>query len=144
MNEYRCFIDTNIFLRVLTQDEEKTFKDCTQFLARVREGKIRAITSPIVLAEVLWVLLRFYHFPKVKAIQGLRSILQLKHLEITNDSQLFLAVELYERYPVKFIDALIVSTPLVSAREVIVVSYDKDFDKLGVLRKEPKEIVKNL
>lgn len=40
----RYFIDTNIFLRVLKEDN-KTFKDCFDFLDMIRDGKIKAFTS---------------------------------------------------------------------------------------------------
>ena len=144
MKEYNCFIDANIFLRTLLRDEEKTFKDCLRFLFAVKKGKIRGFTSNLVLAEIAWTLLKFYKFPKEKIIKGLFSILKLKNLKITDEFDSFLALEIYKRFPIKFIDALIASNPKIYQKEVTVVSYDKDFDRIGVIRKEPKEILKNV
>ena len=41
----------------------------------------------------------------------------------------------------KFIDALIASHKSIQEEAAVIVSYDKDFDKLGILRKEPKDII---
>ena len=140
MKDSKYFVDTNIFLRVLVRDEEKSFHECAQFLQKIRSGRICGTTSTVVLAEIVWTLLHFYHFSKPRAIEGLRSILQLKNLTIEDNTQLTLAVELYENQSIKFVDALIASHPLIQNKQIIVISYDRDFDKLGVARKEPGQV----
>ena len=137
----KYFIDTNIFLRLLVKDEEKTFNDCFKLLEHVREGKIKAFTSSIVLAEVCWTLLSYYQFPKEKTIKALKSILALKNLKISDNFEPQSAVELYAGKSVKFIDSLIVSLVKSKKEEITVVSFDKDFDKLNVRRVEPGEVV---
>ncbi len=141
MKEYSYFIDSNIFLRTLLRDEEETFKECLLVFKKIREGKINAFTSNLVFAEINWTLLRFYKFPREKVIQGLESILKLKNLKIMDRFNPNLAIEIYEKFPVKFIDALIASNPAIFQKEAIVVSYDKDFDKLKIIRVEPKKII---
>ncbi len=136
------FADTNIFLRVLLRDEERTFSDCLKFLNKIKEGEINAFTSNLVLAEINWILLRIYKLPKNEIIDGLVSILGLKNLKIRDKFEPRLAIEIYNNFPVKFIDALIASNPQIFQKKVIVVSYDRDFDKIGIKRKEPKEIIK--
>lgn len=137
------FVDTNIFLRVLIKEDEKTFEECFRFLKMIKEGKIRAFTSSLVLAEVNWVLGGFYKFPKTKVVNALKSILNLKGLKIVDKYNSRLAVSVYEKFSVKFIDALFVSNFLDYKKEIntIIVSYDKDFDKIGVKRKEPSEFL---
>ena len=133
------FIDTNIFLRALVKENEKTFKECYQFLKLVEERRLRALTSSLVLAEIEWVLGSFYKFEKTKVVQALGSVLSLKGLQIIDAINPRLALEIFREKNVKFIDALIASDPRIFKKEVIVVSYDRDFDKIGVLRKKPKE-----
>ena len=53
-------------------------------------------------------------------------------------------MQIYEQNNIKLTDAFIASHPKIQSKEMIVVSYDKDFDKLSVIRKEPGEIVKDL
>jgi predicted nucleic acid-binding protein len=142
MKEYNCFIDSNIFLRTLLRDEEKTFRDCVGFLNEVKKGKIKAFTSNLILAEINWTLLRFYKFPKEEIIKGLYSILKLKNLKFIDKFDSNLTIEIYKKFSIKFIDALIASNPQIYQKKAIVVSYDRDFDKIGIIRKEPKDLIK--
>lgn len=123
------------------KDEERTFADCLKFLRKIKENEINAFTSNLILAEISWTLIRIYKFPREKIIVGLNSILKLKKLKIIDRFNPNLATEIYKRFPVKFIDALIASNPAIFQKKVIIVSYDKDFDKIGVKRIEPKRIV---
>ncbi|MEK9135265.1 MAG: type II toxin-antitoxin system VapC family toxin [Patescibacteria group bacterium] len=143
MKEYNYFVDTNIFLRVLLKDEERTFEDCRQFLKKIKNGDIKAVTSNLVLAEINWTLLKFYKFTKEDAVKSLDSIARLSHLKFIDDFDSILAVKFYKDYQIKFIDALISSIPGISDGKVKIVSYDRDFDKLGDWRIEPKEVIKN-
>ena len=52
-----------------------------------------------------------------------------------------MAIELFEMYSVKFIDCLLASSKLVQKGDAVILSYDRDFDKLGVRRVEPKDIL---
>jgi predicted nucleic-acid-binding protein len=134
------FIDSDIFLRVLIK--EKKFEECYKILDLVRKNKIKAITSSLVLAEIDWVLEGFYKFEKMEVIEGLKSILKLRGLKIFDKINPSLAIELYQSYNIKFIDALIASNPKIFKKEIAIISYDKDFDKIGVIRKEPKDLIK--
>jgi len=138
--EDNYFVDSNIFLRVLLRDEERSFNDCLKFLNKIKKGEINALTSNLVLAEINWILLRIYKLQKSEIIEGLVSILSLKNLKIRDKFQPQFAIKIYNNFPVKFIDALIASNPKIYKKEAVVVSYDKDFDKIGVKRKEPKDL----
>jgi len=134
------FIDTNIFLRILVKEDKKTFKECYHFLKSVDAKKIKAITSSLVLAEIDWVLESFYKFKKAEVIKCLKSILKLKGLKMIDNIDISSAVEFYRKYNVKFIDALIASNPEIYRGNIILISYDKDFDKIeGLVRKTPEK-----
>ncbi len=137
------FIDTNIFLRILVKEDKKTFKECFEFVKKVREGKIKAFTSSLVLIEVGWVLGKTYKFSKKQVTDALKGILNLKELKIVDKYHPYLAVSIYEKFNVKFVDAFIASSFLVDKKKLgsVIVSYDRDFDKIGVKRKEPKDFL---
>ena len=143
MKEYSYFIDTNIFLRTLINDNERLFNECVGFLELVKNGKIKAQTSCLVLSEVSWTLSSFYHSGKEKVVESLYSIVNLKNLQFNERFNSNFGVQIYEQNNIKLTDAFIASNPKIQSKEMIVVSYDKDFDKLDVIRKEPGEIVKN-
>lgn len=92
------------------------------------------------MVEIDWVLESFYQFEKGKAVKSLESILKLKGLKFIDRPNPSLALELYRKYNIKFIDALIASYPPIFKKEAILISYDGDFDKMGIIRKEPGEI----
>lgn len=66
-------------------------------------------------------------------------IIDLNHLKFIDHYDYLSAVSLFEKTNVKFFDALISSISEIMEQRWIVISYDKDFDKLGVKRKEPGE-----
>lgn len=140
MKGLSCFIDTNIFLRVVVKDDRRKVADCETLIRSIIEGKIKAITSSLVLAELVWTCLSFYKISKFEVIKILRGVLSIKNLKIEDKFEPLSAIEYYTKYGVKFIDCLIASNPKAGSRKMKVISYDKDFDKLGVIRIEPDQI----
>lgn len=136
----KYFIDSNIFLRILIGDEKNQLTECISFLTLVKENKIDAYTSSLVLAEIVWTLTSYYQFPKEKVVRVVRSILNLRGIKIIDNYDHLWATDKYKKTSAKFIDCLIASISEVKSRNMTVVSYDKDFDKLPILRKEPKQI----
>jgi len=132
-------IDTNIFLRTLIKDDDKVFSDCISLLELVKKNKINVVVPGVVFAEVIWVLSSFYKFPKSKAIQAVKSIQKLSGIKIIDSYEYNQAFSFYEENNVKYIDCLIAS--LVKDKSYVVISYDKDFDKLKIKRQQPEEFL---
>ena len=107
----------------------------------MKENKISAVTNTVVLSEIAWTLSSFYGIPKIQVINSLRGLLQVRGLKIIDNYNHMLALDLYEKHIMKYIDALIMSNEAFSLKELTIVSFDRDFDKLKVVRKEPKEIL---
>lgn len=136
------FLDSNIFLRIFTKDNEKMASSCIMFLEYVASSNlIKVYTSNIVLSEIVWTLGSFYKYPKSEIVNVIKSIINLTNVEIVDNFDTLLASEIYETKAVKFIDSLIASINGVYTRNWTVVSYDKDFDKLGVKRLEPSGLI---
>ena len=135
------FLDSNIFLRFLIGDNQKMLGECLSLIEDIKGGKINAYTSNVVLSEVVWTLRSFYKFPRSRVINAIKGIVGTPGLKICDGYMILAALEIYENSSVKFIDSLIASIHEVYNRKWIVVSYDKDFDKLGVIRKEPSQII---
>ncbi|OGG00592.1 hypothetical protein A3D78_02325 [Candidatus Gottesmanbacteria bacterium RIFCSPHIGHO2_02_FULL_39_14] len=134
------FIDSNVFLRLLIIDNKKQYNDCFSFIEAIKQNKFDAITNTLVLAEIVWTLLSFYKIPKEKVIEGIKGIVQLRGLKIIDSYNQLLALKLYEIYSIKYIDSLIASSEGISNKKICIVSYDTDFDKLRLLRKEPGQV----
>lgn len=140
MNRY--FIDANIFLRVLVKIkvDKKTFDECILFLNAVKTNKVQAVTSSVILAEVAWTLRSFYALSRTQIAEALDSIINFRGLQISDNYNHKKAISIYKQKNIKYIDALISSIEEVDKKEWVIVSYDRDFDKLRVIRKEPGEI----
>ena len=134
------FIDSNIFLRVMIKENPRSFNDCYSFLQAVKQNKIDAITNSLVLAEINWTLSSFYKISKQEIIERIKGILQLRGLKIIDSFDHLLGLKLYENHSIKYIDSLIASNKDIFAKKICIISYDADFDKLKLLRKEPHEV----
>ncbi|MBI2600337.1 PIN domain-containing protein [Candidatus Daviesbacteria bacterium] len=137
----KYFIDTDIFLRTLVKEDEKIFEDCCQTLAAIKLNKIKGVTSNLVLAEIAWTLSAYYGFSKTDVVKALRSIINLRGLRLIDSFNPVLALSLYEDYNIKYIDAVLASIRPLYEKEWTIISYDKDFDKLNMKRKEPAEVL---
>ncbi|OGK35629.1 hypothetical protein A3A93_05215 [Candidatus Roizmanbacteria bacterium RIFCSPLOWO2_01_FULL_38_12] len=140
----RYFIDTNIFLRVLIKEDEKSFQECILLLKTIKENKLKAVTSSVVLAEIVWTLLSFYTFPKNRTAEAVESIINLRGLQVLDNYNHRLAIKTFAQSKIKYIDALISSIKEILEKKWIIISYDRDFDKLNVIRKEPHDVYRNI
>ncbi len=134
------FIDSNIFLRVLIKEDSKSFQECLRILKLVRENQISAATSTLVLAEIGWTLKSFYKTPKNKITEMIESIVNLRGLKIVDQFDPNLALEFFRRFNIKLIDAFIASLKPIAEKKWVIVSYDKDFQKLPILATLPSSI----
>ncbi len=134
------FIDTNIFLRVLIKEDEAQYSHCYSVLKTIKENEMKAQTSTLVLAEIVWTLNSYYKFSKKDTVVAVKSILYLRGLDIEDHYNYPKALELYEKYSIKFIDALIASHPEILEKKITIVSYDQDYKKLPVLFLTPEKL----
>ena len=136
----KYYLDTNVFLRFLVADDAKVYESCRELFGLIDSSCIKAVTSPLVFAEIVWVLGSFYKFPREKITETLRIAAQSGIL-FDNRCNVAAAVEAYGSHTVKFVDALIASHPLIRSGKLPVISYDADFDKLHVKRLEPRDVI---
>ena len=132
------FVDTNIFIRVLIGDcEAEIFSACRGILEKIRSKEYAGYTSHLVLAEINWTLRRYYSFSRDETAEAMSGVLNLKNLKMLDNFNAGYALELYKRHSAKFIDCMISSISEIRTGKMRVVSYDRDFDKLGAKRLEP-------
>ncbi|MCL5961321.1 MAG: PIN domain-containing protein [Chloroflexi bacterium] len=131
------FLDTNIVLRHLLRDNEGKATRSKELLARLEQGEVKARTSDIVVAEVVFVLERTYRVPKEEIREHLLPIILFPGL-VLPQKRLYLRVfELYVEKNVSFADAY--NAALMEKLKITdVASYDFHFDRIeGIRRFEP-------
>jgi len=136
----RYFVDTNVFIDIVMKRDEKRFRQCSRFFQKVKLNKIKAVTGNVVLAELIWTLKSFYGIGKEEIARRIKSIIKLRGIKLVDNYDSLRAIDLYQSKSIKYIDALIASIKPIQEKKWTVVSFDKDFDRIGVNRKEPGKI----
>jgi predicted nucleic acid-binding protein len=120
----RVFVDTNVFLRFLTNDDPAKAKRAESLFREAVRGRVRLVTSLLVMAEIVWTLESFYRVEKSGIASSIRKILNTPNLDCPEGLLLLEALDLYVEQNIDFIDAY----HAVHAREqglTRVVSYDR-------------------
>ncbi|HKZ43386.1 MAG TPA: type II toxin-antitoxin system VapC family toxin [Candidatus Hodarchaeales archaeon] len=138
MRAAKIFLETSFFIRFFSRDHEAKYQECRSLLREVGLGKLFPYLSNVVVMEILFILTRFYRFPEKKTLDAIKKILRLRNLTLIEKTDTPTALRMLSRYKVKYGDCLIASQ---IPKGVTLVSYDKDFGKLGVVRKEPSELL---
>lgn len=134
----KVFLDTNIFLRYLTNDDPGKADRVEQLLKRAETGKLSLVTTELVIAEIVWVLESYYELSKEQIVEQIRAILGTEGLEIINGDLVSQALEYYLADNIDFIDGYIAALMQKKGIKEIY-SYDKKhLTRLKqIQRKEP-------
>lgn len=99
------FVDTNVFLRFLTNDDPIKAKRAERVFRDAVSGKISLCTSLLVIAEIIWTLESYYELEKVEIASKIERILNTPNLECAEGLNVLLALDLYVQENIDFIDA---------------------------------------
>jgi predicted nucleic acid-binding protein len=78
------FLDTNIFIRYLTNDDPVKAERVDKLLEQAAKGERRLVTTELVIAEVVWVLESFYNLNNTAIAPMIKAILATSGLEVIN------------------------------------------------------------
>jgi predicted nucleic-acid-binding protein len=133
------FIDTDVIIRLLTQDDLKKQGEAATLFEAVRAGELKVAAPDTVIADAVYVLSspRLYKLPRSEVQELLSPLVRLPDFKIENRGAVLRALELYASTKVDFGDALIVAS-MEQAGSQIVYSYDTHFDRiLSITRRSP-------
>lgn len=133
------FVDTNIFLRHLTNDDPVKARKCLELFQKAKSNQTQLTTSESVIAEVVYLLSskKVYNLNRQEIVARLRPLLSLPGLKVIHKNVCLRALEIYTAYSIDFEDAL--SKAHMERQKINnIYSYDTDFDKIsGLTRLEP-------
>jgi predicted nucleic acid-binding protein len=124
------WLDANVLLRYLTDDPPLMAEQAAALLARAERGEVLLRVSPLVVAEVVWVMLSFYRHPKAQVAEVLISLLRADGLRADDGRQVIGALEAMAALNVDFVDAYLAE--VARARGEAVCSFEQDFARLDV------------
>jgi len=131
-----ALLDTNVLLRFLTSDKSKKYKRLYEFFESLERGGMRVELKLIVLFQVIFVLKSFYNVPKGDIASGIQNILKYKGISIKEKKIVQRTLELWSKKNVEIVDCYLIAC-LEKDSQNLLYSYDRDFDKFEVNRKEP-------
>ena len=135
------FLDTNVFLRFLTRDDEAKAEACYQLFQRAQRGEEELFTCEAIITEVVYVLSSPrapYRLSRSEIRSRLIPLLTLQGLKIPQSNVYLRALDLYTSHSsLDFEDAIAVAH-MEQQGITTIVSYDRDFDLVaGLEREEP-------
>lgn len=101
----RVFVDTNVFLRFLTNDDPAKARRAERLFHDATSGRVLLTTSVLVIAEIVWTLESFYELGKTEIAEKVEKILVTPNLECEESARVLLALDMYVDQNVDFIDA---------------------------------------
>ncbi|HEY5998157.1 MAG TPA: type II toxin-antitoxin system VapC family toxin [bacterium] len=134
----KAFLDTNILIRYLTNDDPAKAERVSRLLEEAAAGRLVLVTAEIVVAEMVWVLESSYGLGTAEIAPLVRGILATPGLEVVNGDLVTRALELYEGCNVDFVDGYIAA--LMEKRRIgDLYSFDKKHASRfrSVRRREP-------
>ncbi len=99
------FVDTNVFLRFLTNDDPAKARRAELLFRDAVRGKKTLITSLLVIAEIIWTLESFYNLDKPDIASKVEKILNTPNLDCPEASVILPALDLYVHRNIDFVDA---------------------------------------
>ena len=129
-------LDNNVLIRFLTHDKETKYKKLYSFFESLELGEMRIELKLIVLFQVIFVLKSFYRVPKEQIAAALTDLLKYKGITIKEKKIVQRALELWHEENVEIVDCYLIAC-LEKDTQNVLYSYDRDFDKFKINRKEP-------
>lgn len=99
------FVDTNVFLRFLTADDQAKARRAEALFKRAIKGKVRLTTSLFVIAEIVWTLESFYKLEKPDIAEKVLTILNTPNIVCPEARVIRPALDVYVHQNIDFIDA---------------------------------------
>ena len=103
----RCFVDTNLFIRYLTNDDPILADRVEQLLDDAATGTVQLVTTELVMAEAVWVLESSYRLTHAQITPLIRGILATPGMDVINGDLVGKALVMYELQNIDFVDAYI-------------------------------------
>jgi uncharacterized protein len=128
------FVDTNVFLRFLLNDDQAKADACETLFRNAIAGDEALCTSDMVIAEIIWVLESYYELKKVDVRDCVEKILNTRNLYCPNREIIISALLIYVEKNIDFIDAY---NAFILRRDEVheIYSYDQHFDRLDWIKR---------
>ncbi len=123
-------IDTNVILRYLLGDHKIFSPKAKTFMELISQGIKKAEIPSVVIVECVYVMEKFYKIPKNEIVDTLSKILNFVGIINRDKSEILEALLQYANSNPDVVDCILAAQ---SSPEKVIISFDKDFDKLNAI-----------
>lgn len=128
------FLDTNILLRHVCQDDPVQSPKASAIVAQVERGELEVRTSGIVIFETVFTLHRSYKYPRDRIAAALLAIIELPGVILPGKGQYRDVFELFVNRGLGFADCHhVVLMRRLGLTDIL--SFDTDFDGIPGFRR---------
>lgn len=111
MQENECILDTNILLRFLLKDDLNKAFAVKSLLSQDRSYYI----YDVVIAEIMWVLLKVYKFEKIEILNRIKNLLALQNI-FYSKLRIQEAFDIWEVNDISYVDAYLLAGSIIDKR----------------------------
>jgi predicted nucleic acid-binding protein len=134
----RLFVDTNIFLGYMINDDPAKADRVENILRKTIDGELRLMTSLMVITEIIWTLESYYGLSKEDIREKVSLLLNTPNLDVPEKQRTLRALAHYGELNVDFIDAYNAHFARDHRLSTILTYNKKHFDRIDWLkRREP-------
>jgi len=120
-------VDTSTILRYLLKDVPDLYEKAETLFKKVRTGEQKIEITEGVLAEVIYVLLKYYRVPKQETVETLRAFLLYKGISGGSRTEYLQALRFFGETNLDFVDCLLAARA--KARKADLFTFDKELLK---------------
>jgi len=120
-------VDANTILRYLLKDVPELYEKAEALFKKVRTGEQRVEITEGMLAEAVYVLLKYYRVPKPEVVETLNAFLLYKGVAGKSISEYLQGLRLFGQTNLDFVDCLLAARAKV--RKLDLFTFDKELLK---------------
>lgn len=138
MKPEKNFVDTNIFLRYLTNDVPDQADAVEELFRLAAGGAVHLITNTLVIAEIVWTFESYYRLSREDIHSKVLAILNTPGLEVTDSDLILQAITWYKEKNVDFLDGYNGAWSVSQGMKIAYTFDQKHFSRLeGIFVKVP-------
>lgn len=125
MRKKLFLLDTNILVRFLTEDDKELADRAEKIFQEAQDSSLEI--PDLVIAEIVYVLLSFYKFPKEEVIEKIDLLLDFEKFK-TNKKVFKKTLEFFQKNNISFIDAYLWALVSLGKNQKLY-TFDKNLEK---------------
>lgn len=140
-----CWVDTNVILRFLSQDNHDHINQAVQLMEQVDEGSLSLHIHPLIVAECCYVLTgKFYKLNHIDTAELLTKFIQADGIHVSQPALVIKALFLFGEHRIDFEDAYLAVYSSKYFPDSLVTFNAKDFQKIKAEYYTPQELLDSI